>query len=213
MSVFLNRISWGDNSIPGYPTCLRKPLIIAPVTFSTISAAWIGEKALINWKILTEINTRNYIIQRSIDRINFSDLGTVAATGNSASEINYSWIDGHPASGISFYRIKSVDNDNRSSYSQIVKLNKNTGILPELTIFPNPVKKGVLNLEFSNPVSGNFQIIIYDLQGKKVWEEETAFRQNSKTINLRSKIADGIYTLVCIQSGKVFRQLFSVGKD
>jgi hypothetical protein len=211
--AFLDRISSGDNSIPGYPICLRTPLGVAPVTFATISASWKGVKALINWKILTELNTKNYIIQRSVDGVNFSDIATVAAIGNTTTELNYKWTAEHPLPGASFYRIKSVDYDGRLSYSQIVKLNKSTSKIPDLTIFPNPVKNGVLNLEFSKPVTGNFQIIIYDLQGRKVWEGKTVFQQSSKTIYLANQLSGGIYALVCIQPGKVFRQIFSVGRD
>jgi hypothetical protein len=186
---------------------------VAPVTFATISALWKEANVLVNWKILTELNTRNYVIQRSIDGVNFSDIGTVAAIGNTTTELNYRWTDDHPLSGVSFYRIKSVDYDGWFSYSQIVKLNKNASKIPELTIFPNPIKKGILNLQFSKPVTGNFQIIIYDLQGRKMWEGETTFQGSSKTIYLANELSDGMYALVCIQPGKVFRQLFSVGRD
>jgi hypothetical protein len=44
--TYLDRTSWGNINEPGYPTCLRNPLTTLPVTFSSLSASWIGAKAL-----------------------------------------------------------------------------------------------------------------------------------------------------------------------
>ena len=95
-----------------------------PVTLLDFSAKTIGKQIAINWQTSTELNTANFIIQRSTDGSTFTDIGTVKAIGSGAN--SYSFTDKTPTNGINYYRLKSVDKDGSLSFSKIVSASLTT---------------------------------------------------------------------------------------
>ncbi len=94
-------------------------------------------QAQIDWSTETESNTDRFIVQKSKDGINFTDLGSVAARGNTTSTSNYQFVDANPFQPISYYRIKLVDKDRQSTLSSIVTVLFNKENIVQ--VFPNPV--------------------------------------------------------------------------
>jgi len=87
-----------------------------PVTIEGFNAKILTEKSvLLSWKTANELNTSHLIIQHSTDGNSFTDIGTVKAIGSGAN--NYSFTDTHPANGINYYRLVSVDKDGANSFS------------------------------------------------------------------------------------------------
>lgn len=90
-----------------------------PVKLKSFTATVIQKKAKLNWITATEINSKNFVIERSADAINFFTIATVQATGAGGIETPYETIDQSPLPGISYYRLKMVDNDERFEYSPV----------------------------------------------------------------------------------------------
>jgi hypothetical protein len=88
------------------------------------------------WRVSNEINVAKYLIERSADGVNFNEISSVFSTGSQTLEKRYTHVDINPLVGSSFYKIKQIDNDNRFSYSTIVKIeNKSNN---KFSILPNP---------------------------------------------------------------------------
>jgi hypothetical protein len=119
--------------------------------------------AKLSWQTCNEINVKNFEVQNSNDAINFSTISAVAAK-NLLCNTSYSYADAKMLSGTAYYRIKTVDNDGRFTYSGIVSLNGKASL--NLGIFPNPVTN---NLVLSHPQAGsNAYIQIISLNGKDI---------------------------------------------
>ena len=70
----------------------------------------------VNWTTASEINTKNFVVERSTDGVHFSALGTVAAAGNSNTAHQYQFTDANALNaGAStlYYRLRLVDNDGK----------------------------------------------------------------------------------------------------
>lgn len=85
-----------------------------------------------------ELNSYQYIVERSADGKTFTNVGTVVAAGNSGSEIKYNFIDQLPGAGAYFYRLKMIDIDGSSEYSKVVYVNSKKGAGIVTKLFPNP---------------------------------------------------------------------------
>jgi uncharacterized lipoprotein YddW (UPF0748 family) len=135
--------------------------VVVPVTGLGLQVQLSGNTSMIRWNTITEINSHHFEIERSTDGRNFTYVSTVAAAGNSNGPRNYGLQDFLTAEGIYYYRIKIVDQDGRSSFSEVKSViyrNANDGIL----IGPNPFVS-VINLSNLRQVS---RIDIIDLSGR-----------------------------------------------
>lgn len=81
------------------------PLTVELIDFS--SKANDSEIELI-WNIKEENNTDSYILEKSADGKNFSEIGTYMATGGSEPS-KYVAYDRSPLDGVNYYRLRSVD--------------------------------------------------------------------------------------------------------
>ncbi|MEI7478066.1 MAG: hypothetical protein WCJ81_06345 [bacterium] len=121
---------------------VRKFSIVSdlPITWESVNAYPWGNDIAVKWESGMEINAKEYIVERSLDGVNFSSIGTVAAKGNSNTLSSYIFTDKDATklqSNVVFYRLQEVDRDRQNNYSKVmsVKLHNASGIV----IAPNPV--------------------------------------------------------------------------
>jgi len=161
--------------------------------------------AKLSWQTCNEINVKNFEVQKSNDAINFSTISTVAAK-NLLCNTSYSYGDAKMLSSTAYYRIKTVDNDGRFTYSGIVSINGKTSL--NLSIFPNPATN---NLVMSHPQAGNNAYVqIISLNGKDILRQalQPGSIQTSLDVSTFSK---GNYIVVYVndnarQSAKFVKQ-------
>jgi hypothetical protein len=168
---------------------------IVPVKFNGINALQTNGQVKVSWNIATEINTLRYDIERSADGRSFVTVGNIVA--NNAGK--YSFIENVAAAGDNFYRIKAVDKDGSVTYSSIVRINSNKKS-PELTIQPNPIVSGKLNLQLSNFEKGMYTVSLFSNAGQKVYNGTINNEVGSSTqsLQLPSSVQPGVYKLMLI---------------
>ncbi|HEY4205856.1 MAG TPA: LamG domain-containing protein [Puia sp.] len=99
---------------------ITSPLVsILPVDFQSFTAVARDGQAYLQWQTGQEENSKQFIIERSTDGSQFSDIGTLDAAGTSHTLKTYSFTDATPATGVNYYRIKEMDLDSRLTYSSI----------------------------------------------------------------------------------------------
>lgn len=140
-----------------------------PVSLADFTVLPKSADAILKWRTLQEINSNNFVIQRSFDGVNFGDIGTVAALGASSVSHSYSFSDiGIMNSGKAtvYYRLKSNDKDGKSTLSPVITLKiKNNGQWG-VRLLNNPVKDN-LKLMLTG-ITERVQLSILDLSGKKL---------------------------------------------
>lgn len=140
-------------------------LITLPATGLNLTAALNGNDVQLKWKTVSEANSDKFIIERSTDGANYTQIGVKQAAGYSTTESNYSHVDPNMTDNARYYRVKLVDFDGKASYSNVAIVRKSGGI-KGMKIFPNPVVNQ-LNLEFSN-MKGSHTVSLYDISGQEV---------------------------------------------
>ena len=137
--------------------------IILPVHLLSFTGSRRNDVSQLGWQVSNEVNTEEYVVERSSDGRQFYTVGTVTAIATDAAVYSYSFTDVTPLAGINFYRLKIIDRDGKTTYSAIVKTNFETGW--QVTVSPNPAKN-VLYLQSSQ--AGKITVSLYDAAGKKV---------------------------------------------
>jgi hypothetical protein len=133
------------------------------------------------------------VIERSTDGIAYTSIGQVKANGNNSGIQKYSFTDNHPANGINYYRLRSVDIDNSFKLSDVRSI-RNEGIA-DITVYPNPVSdKLILNVNAEKATSG--QVVILDLSGKIVYSGVIKINQGNTMVPVAADaIASGSYII------------------
>lgn len=142
----LFRYCTADNIAPANNLCVQItgcPIILCedaggptPVTLSNFVAARSGNNVNMKWATSTEINSKEFIIQKKVGT-NWVDYATVASA-NRANGSTYSYTDvNNTAKGITEYRLKMVDFGGAFKLSDIRPIKGLSGA-SDFTVYPNP---------------------------------------------------------------------------
>lgn len=115
---------------------------LLPVELSRFDATAQDNDALLTWETASEVNNEKFIVQRSRDAANWTSIGEVAGHGNSSEVHNYAFTDADLLSGKYYYRLKQVDFDGASEYSDIRSVTikgTNDRAISEVRMYPVPV--------------------------------------------------------------------------
>jgi hypothetical protein len=158
---------------------------------------------LLNWTTSTEVNTANFVVERSENGSNYTGIGTVTANGNSNTAIDYSYTDNEVAtlsSSVIYYRLKMVDRDGTYAYSNVITISL-ADIAGKVSIFPNPAADKT-NVTIGAERDGKIQWKILDNAGRIVLESTAQVKKgrNNMVINV-NKLSAGIYYLTVSGAG------------
>jgi hypothetical protein len=160
--------------------------ILLPVRLLTFTATKENATVRLNWTSGEEVNTKEFVVERSTDGQTFTALGRVAAKGNSSFNNDYSFVDANPVTGNNIYRLQIVDFDNRHELSKNVTVNFADRFT--FSISPNPAK-GRFTLNVSG-IREPLQLLIYDATGKLM--QQVAVKDNRQDIDI-TRLTRGIY--------------------
>ena len=171
-----------------------QPLIL-PVRFTFASATRNSDKSVsVKWNTENEVSIQSFSIEHSTDGTRFTEINIQAPTATLGGSALYNYIDTRAVSGNNYYRISSNSPNGLKQYTPIVKVNP-VGSGSEISIYPNPVTGGNLNLRFSNEPKGIYGVMISNMYGQ-VLHNETVKADNDnfvQVISLGSKAAPGTY--------------------
>jgi hypothetical protein len=165
-----------------------------PVNILNVSAAQKNAGIEVNWNTASESNMDSYEVEESSNATTFTKAATVAAK-NGASNA-YNWFDATVNNGDNYYRIKAIEKNGTVKYSNVVKV-KIGGKNAEFTVYPNPVKDGIINLQMSNVEKGVYTVKIFNNAGQEVANRRIINNGGSatETITLDKGIAKGNYKM------------------
>lgn len=79
-------------------------------------------KALLTWVTASEVNNDYYEVQHSTDGVYFTVIGYVQGKGTTNEMSTYNFTHDNPQVGVNYYKLRQVDFDNKSSYTDIRSL-------------------------------------------------------------------------------------------
>lgn len=156
-----------------------------PVEYTCFSATRTNDDVLVKWCTQTEINNDYFEVQHSSNAQNFKTIATIYSTSTSNEPKTYYHLDTAPEQGVNYYRIKQVDTDGSTVYTNVVAVK----FAYEFDhAYPNPT---VGMLYVSSDTSGQ-RLEIRDLFGRLVYEGTTL--EETTNVDIQH-LPSGMYVL------------------
>ncbi|MFT3683022.1 MAG: putative Ig domain-containing protein [Ferruginibacter sp.] len=167
------------------------------VRYASIKASQVNNDVTVQWSTSSELNIKEYEIEKSLDAASFSKLGVQQASGNNNNtEAKYAWIDPAQSPGVYYYRVRTVNESGEVAYSDIVKVEIER-VEPLVTVYPNPVTTGTINLQMKGMPAGVYKTNLLSGTGQlmQVKNINHAAGTATENIKLNKPVAKGIYHL------------------
>jgi hypothetical protein len=175
-----------------YPVIIS-PSFLLPAQTTRFTGRYNGSSVLLEWETSSEINSDKFIVQRSVDAMNFTDIATAKARGGANIRTMYSVSDRNISTGTYLYRLKMVDLDGKLNYSQSVSVTITAKRNSAFRIINNPASS---YLEFEFPVAANHsRFRISDMAGKTLLTGSVPKGDQRYRINDISRLVPGVYLL------------------
>jgi len=175
-----------------------------PVTLINFNAAYANNNIALKWTSTSEKNSSHFIVERSFDGVEYSDIAMVFAAGNSDININYAYNDKLPAgnSGIIYYRLKMVDMDgrNKSTDVRLVRIGKSSDDV-KIFAYPNPVVNDVRVTVPQNWQGKTISYQVANTNGQLVKSYTVQYASQTEVINM-SQTPAGMYVVRVINGNE-----------
>lgn len=167
-----------------------------PVAFVNVRAYQRQNGIQVEFGNATESDIVGYEIEKSADGRNFSTLTALSPKTNNGGLNSYAYFDAVAQRGANFYRIKVTERDGSVKYSNVLNV-RLAGNASAVSVYPNPVKGGTINIQLENLDKANYFVNLYNQMGQKVFTKQLNHdgRTASFIVELPSSLSKGIYNL------------------
>jgi hypothetical protein len=175
-----------------------------PVTLLRLRGWTTTSSNILEWTTVNEAGIDSYEIERSNDARSFIRAGILAAKQQTANDYHFADMQ---YQAVSFYRIKMKSRDGSSVYSQVIKLDRNSGIV-SMKLYPNPVMNGSFALQLNNLPQHSYKAELFDAAGRRVMKQLIEHPGGTATIfmKLDPSIIKGVYLLAIRGEGLQFNE-------
>ncbi len=182
-----------------------------PVELTSLVASSNDGVVTLSWITATEVNSKEYVIERKSGS-SWVSVGRVNAAGTTTEPREYTFTEKVNGTGNVSYRLKMIDLDGTFAYSAVVEVELSVpGTFSLSQNYPNPFNP-TTRVNYSIPVDSKVTFELYDITGQRV---ATLFNTEVKagfyTLDISAdnyKLASGVYiyrmTATSLTNGKNF---------
>jgi hypothetical protein len=166
-----------------------------PVEMTSFTATAVKDDVKLNWTTATETNNQGFAVERKTGEGTYEQIGYVAGFGTTTEPKAYEYTDSKLATGNYTYRLKQVDFDGTTVYSE--EVNVVVEIPLEYSLeqnYPNPFNPST-TISYTIPEDGFVKLAIYNMLGEEVATiVNTTQKAGKYDINFNaSKLSSGVY--------------------
>ena len=175
---------------------------VSPVVqLTALNAGQQNQTVFLNWNVENNENIKKYLIQSSSDGTHFSDIGTINVENPFFNK--YEWVDHFPSMGLNYYRIKSLQADGKTDYSETINIKGLIKGFQNIAFFPNPATSNNMNLDLSNQPVGKYGVRLFNSGGQMVMDQSFNFTGGNGVQKLSSNqsLRPGVYHLQILKPG------------
>ncbi len=178
--------------------------ILLPVELLHFTGKSLKTTNELQWATATEKNSYYFDVEKSANGIDFEFLSRVAAAGNSEVKINYHAIDETPHS-LTYYRLKQVDADGKSTLSNIIAIEKDFDKLSNIIVNYENLERINLFVYASKQAYSSFELFAAD--GRLVLSNNLIIESGRNTYSIKKmELSNGIYLAKINVNGRVLTQ-------
>ncbi len=177
-----------------------------PVELVSFTAKPQGERVQLSWATSWERNAERFEVQRSHDLGEFLTIGTLSAKGTTDQRQLYGFVDERPLDGANYYRLKQVDFDGTTEYSNVVAAVMDE-LTPSLEILGNPVQEPAIRVVIRNLPGATYRLTT--LAGQELAVQAGASEADgSLTLTPAQPLRPGMYLLRAdARTGRIVRKV------
>ena len=175
------------------------PSAFLPVEWMFFTGENMNDHNQLQWATASEKDAAQFEVERSYDAVSFEKIGTVRAAGTSSETNFYGFNDYNMQNGANYYRLKLVNIDGTSEYSEIVVV-ENKVEADNFSFYPNPTSNEFF-YSFATDRNEDIRIEILDMLGRvvKIQNFNVSVGKNNQMINI-SDLTAGTYNVRVIHS-------------
>lgn len=157
-----------------------------------------NQQVKLDWTIFCKQEADQFIVQRSVDGVSFTDAATVLSLSVINEAQSYSVIDDIRTvnAEILYYRLITILKNGKKSISNVIRFHRKTRNGSEVQMLPNPVRDN-FQLSITTTISSIAEIFLFDGNGKnlKTHQERLQPGSYSFTYNWTHELPSGVYYL------------------
>lgn len=160
-----------------------------PVSLLNLAATKLDNEIHVKWSTTMEINNDFFTVQKSVDGINWNNIGRVEGVENSSILTDYAFVDANVINGWQYYRLVQTDLNGESATSQAVAVNASAEIKISLNVSPIPVNN-ILTINSNTGEAVDIVYNIYNAAGQLV----LSGKENAVLVNIDvTALSAGVY--------------------
>lgn len=189
---------YSDGEVEDYRVTIGEyPLDVKLLSFNV--KAYNNKTALLSWTTTSEDGFEGFEVERSADGAHWTTAGNINAKGQNRTSVNdYVFTDMNPFRGKTYYRLKLLDANGQTQYSEI-RSAAFKNFVEEFRIAPNPTREQTTITIQAN--SGFMATLtISDFMGRAVYRENVRINAGSNVIPVSGlgKLNNGLYVVQLI---------------
>jgi uncharacterized repeat protein (TIGR01451 family) len=189
----------------------NNPLVAIPGAMFSLNANKVGAITYLLWISNLGKNGVEYILERSANGYEWQAIGSQPNTVFDQTRELFENVDEHPLPGWNFYRIRLLQTDGTSLFSNVVML-EHWDDLYEFKLFPNPANEYV-DVNLFGAEGQRVRLLLVDRMGRLVKEMEVEYASSAPHRMELDGVPEGWYVLWIQAAGQKAKALrLVVGK-
>ena len=173
---------------------------VLPVSLENFSGTLDNSGVKLNWQTGMEQNLRRFEIEYSFNGASFLNAGYVTAK-NAPAGSGYTFLHSINYDGTIFYRLKIINGDASSTYSDVIRITLHTK--EKNIVAPSVIKDGMMNVDLAALAYNSLELI--SINGAVVLQRDVA-GQTGQVIVPVGNMAAGIYIVRLAGNAKISYQ-------
>ena len=171
-----------------------------PIKLISFSGSYRNQAALLNWETENQLNFDHFEIERSSNGANFTAVADKPVQSAITGRQQYQHTDDLSSAdgNVFYYRLKMVDVDGKSKYSNVIMIRKESRAINGISINPNPViNGGMATVRFTSASVNIVNFRVLDMSGRVMLTQQNKIFEgtNSISINNLDHLQPGMYVL------------------
>jgi hypothetical protein len=200
---------FGGGDAAGYARAQFNSGLALYVELADFTANAEQDGVLLQWLTEREWHNSHFEVEHSADGRNFATIGWIDGAGNQQEKSSYAFKDYAPEEGRNYYRIKDVDWNGKSHFSELKEVFFTSG--NEFGVFPNPTA-GSISVHL--PQQAQYKPIslkVLSYTGQEVWNQTYMGISSNEIGPLKLPASlSGLYIVQLSSSSKSWSQLLRV---
>ncbi len=169
----------------------------------------------LKWENSSKSNATSFIIEKSTDRISWNEVATVFGAPHKTQPTEFFHLDYQPSNNLSFYRLKSKDDNGKEAISNVVPVNyvKKQGATAGVNLHPDFSEDyKIVNIAFEEIFEKEILLVIRDKKGNEFYSKVIINIEDESLIAvpIENEIPKGDYLITATSENQIYSQNITI---